>query len=59
MRVVEDERARAVGIRRREQRAELCTLRAAEEHGALRADRVQHSADVVHLRLERQDTGPV
>ncbi len=57
--MIKDERPRAVGIGRGEEGAQLAALDAAEQHGAFRADGVEHGPDVVHLRLERQGTRPV
>jgi hypothetical protein len=50
---------RPFGIRSGEERAKLAALRAAEQRGALRTDCLHHGADIVHLRLEREDTRPV
>ena len=51
-RVVEDERGRALGVRRREEQRDPRPLLRRPEHGTLGADRVHDSADVVHPRLQ-------
>src|SRR5829696_6943965 len=50
---VENQRSCALGIRGREQRAHLPTVAGAEEHRLIRTDRVEHRANVLHVRLKR------
>src|SRR5918995_2109033 len=51
---VQHERGRALGIRRRKQRAHLSAVARAEKHCLLRADGIEHNADVFHVRLKRR-----
>src|SRR5262249_35945440 len=59
VRVIENQGPRTLRIRRREQRAKLAALDGAKQRSTLRTGRIEDSTDVVHLRLERQDTRPV
>ena len=54
-RVVEDERGRALGIRRGEQERDPRAFLRCPEDGTLRAGGVHDGADVVHPRLQRRD----
>ena len=53
-RVVEDHRARPLGVRGREQKRDPRALLRCPEHGSLGVDRVHHRAEVVHPRLQRR-----
>jgi hypothetical protein len=51
--VEQDERPRPFGIRRGEQRGRAASLVRSEDHGLVRAGRIEHGAEVLHSRLER------
>jgi hypothetical protein len=54
---VEDQRARALRMRGREERAHRSALPEAEHRGALRADGVEDGPQVVDTLLERRELG--
>ena len=53
----DDQRPNAIGIRRGEEDAHRTALRDTEQRRAIRADRIHHSAGVVHAGLERGSAG--
>ena len=53
--VVEDQRVRALRVRRGEERANLAALTGSEERRCLRPRSVEDGANVVHSRFQRSE----